>query len=366
MTIASSFTMSIQSNIEISHCSTMSSQTVSKVTPSLRQLQIRHSSGLGAPSTVSDNKPASKPKSFRQSFNELPTEIRCLVYDFLAMSRVITILQPKEPVPAIPDPLQYKQHLLNTDAINQLYHAEENLQGDILNWVNSRKQLISHPEVGIFNPGTSVFLVDFQWLPICQAFSAQPVWMKKHRISDYLAWDYFTHQDIYQDHVRHLQINLGRYHIFSDDVDCMRSMLLDLRCLKNFKNLEQIDFYCDSVRYFKDEYLCNPFCDAEQPWTFASAELELETLWQFFWFWGPWCHPDRACSCCALPEVRIWFLGLKGWGWQVFDFERERHGIWQATEYNREALGLDPNDTRHNLRSRVKDYAGDLLPDYVL
>jgi hypothetical protein len=207
-------------------------------------IQATNSSSPTDNGNISVRVRTSKRKTFREYFYELSAELRCLVYDAMVSHRVIEVLQPKEHrSERHVDHLKRKQHLLDTDAIHQLYTAEKNLEDDILKWLNARKELRWNSEVGTFDPRNAIFLLDFQWLPLSRHFEKDPVWAKMRRLSDYTAWDEFSHSELYTTEVRHLQINLNRYHIFTDEQECMESTWLDLRSLRQFRYLECIDFF---------------------------------------------------------------------------------------------------------------------------
>jgi hypothetical protein len=271
-----------------------------------------------------------KRETFRDHFLNLPSEIRCLIYDFLVAGRTIDVLQ------------RTWLRFVDTDSIEQICKFEKSLQEEISKWLKMRKDLTVSAEMGIFHRNTT-FLLDFERLPPSRHPIMDPLPVREIRWREYCVWNEFAHSEFSIKHVRHIQVNLQRLQIFTDKRildnvrDCEHYLQADLRYLKNFKNLERIDFELDTVRFWKDiheldgyprECLSIGLANSNLFWTQWSMVL-FRVLWQAFWNYCGWCHPALACTCCVLPEIRFKDPSFKDGKLVVLGFE-EKEERWRT------------------------------------
>jgi len=254
-------------------------------------------------------------RSFGYHFRQLPPELRYLIYNCLVAERVIEVLGEKG-------------HFLGAHWIeNLLEFGGAFLHGDVTEWLKSRQDLISAPGVGRFDSSTAVFSATFAYVPYSKS-----EWSPHGRIppmdwvtiKNAIAWDKFSSSQFYIDNVRRIRIDLYRRMIFTGRQPGLESFKTDLRSIANFRNLERIDIDCDTHMYTYEDLNSGQDYESELGvefiWSTKRADVLLRRVWRCFWRYGGWCHPGRACTCCALPEIRVRGYGS---GWQLLEFEPE-------------------------------------------
>jgi hypothetical protein len=244
---------------------------------------------------------------FGYLFFRLPPEIRCLIYDCLVAGRVIHVLKDSN-------------DSLGMGCIENLLEVgRTDLQADILKWLKSRKDLVFDPNLGRFDPRTAVFSATFAYVPYLKGRGTMRT-MSNLSMKDAMAWDTFSFSEFHVKNVRQIRIDLYRHDIFTGRQSCLESFKADLRSIGNFRSLERLDIDCNTHMYLHDEWKVAQNSDPEPQWSIVQANALLRRIWRNFWRYGGWCHPGRACTCCALPEIRLRGCGTE---WQLLEFEPE-------------------------------------------